>query len=116
MSDGYPLQYPTATAGRGQRVGQTSRFRCRWCGFINDARRRANNAPENATDGNAVTVDGDGIPTITVNAYCSLCGQPKWRRGEANLLNISTANRPQRIVGATPAVAGFRGKRRVRRF
>jgi transposase-like protein len=73
----YRTLHPSATAGRGQRLGQTSRFKCKMCGFWVNARERSNRAQENVADGMNITGTGATIE-LDAAAGCPLCGTFNW--------------------------------------
>lgn len=75
----YRTLHPSATAGRGQRLGQTSRYKCKQCGFWVDARKRSNRAQENVADGMDITGTGDTIE-LNAAAGCPLCGTFNWSK------------------------------------
>lgn len=71
--------HPSETAGRGQRLGLTSRYKCKQCGFFVDSRKRSNKSIENETDGIVVTGSYDA-DTFSVDAKqgCPQCGSFNW--------------------------------------
>lgn len=70
--------YPSPTARRGERMGQTPFRYCIQCGFPNDTRTTAWAQGANEGDGGLSLNDGSDPAEWTASAGCAFCGSMKW--------------------------------------
>jgi predicted RNA-binding Zn-ribbon protein involved in translation (DUF1610 family) len=109
---GYKVPHPSGTAGRGQRIGLTSRYKCKQCGFPVDARKRSNKNPENVADG--IVVSGTyGASDFSVDAKqgCPNCGTFNWSSQTKGFQSKTSPLERTRYLRS-----GVRYKRRYERF
>ena len=75
--------YPTSTAGNGLFDGQPEDedgrdslklFRCKQCGFPNDAKRVQNSGGDADGFGNIVHTVTDGVGDFSIRSGCAFCG------------------------------------------
>lgn len=69
--------HPSVSSKKGKRIGLTSRYGCKQCGFPVDANRRSNRSIENLTDGVTITGTGNTV-SISSDSGCPHCGSLNW--------------------------------------
>lgn len=98
--------YPSETGRRGERVGQTSRYRCIQCGFPVDARKRTNLPSEAIYSGMVYGDDGSGGVTFNAANGCPHCGSLNW----SQKVDLQVALRSKVRPGFKPAGTSFKHK------
>lgn len=94
---------------KGERVGQTTRYRCKFCRFPVDAAKRSVSKSETVTDGNTITVEDGEVTAVIAESGCPNCGSLNW----SDKVPKGPIIRPE----DRPGISGFKAyPRRAGRF
>ena len=89
--DVHPIQ------SRGERIGRTTKMRCRFCRMINDANKQSVEQTESETAGNVIVIDSVNkvASSCVAGSGCRFCGAPNWSKSKQN----KQLRRPEDMLG-----------------
>lgn len=98
MAQGYSSLHPSATAGRGRRIGLTNLYRCKQCGFPVDTSKRTRKGSESVLDGIQITITDSSTIDVQAVSGCPQCGTFNWSDRAPTVPKKRPDERPRFLV------------------